>query len=124
MDAAEVAKRFNLEFRAADATASPYLQLGALVKAGLEGVRQSLPAPKLTSGDPGALSPEEREARGIGELPSSLGEALDALEADRVVMGWLGPTLGDAYLMHKRGEIAATQGVQIDELCALYARAY
>ena len=120
----DVAKRFNLEFRAADATASPYLQLGVLVMAGLEGIRQGLPAPGLTSGDPGALSPEERSARGIGELPSSLGEALDALEADAVALGWLRPTLAEAYLMHKRGEIAATEGIATDELCGLYARAY
>ena len=124
VEGVDVAGRFNLEFRAADATASPYLQLGALVRAGLEGIRQNLPAPALTNGDPGALSPAERQARGIGELPTSLGEALDALEADPVAMGWLGPTLGQAYLMHKRGEIGMTNGVAIDELCRLYAEAY
>lgn len=124
VEGVDVAKRFNIEFRAADATASPYLQLGALVRAGLEGVRRNLPAPTLTTGDPGDLSPEERQARGIGELPSSLGEALDALEADPVAMGWLGPTLGEAYLMHKRGEIGVTEGQPIDELCRLYAEAY
>lgn len=120
----DVGKRFNLEFRAADAAASPYLQLGALVRAGLEGIRQGLPAPELSTGDLGALSAEERKARGIGVLPGSLGEALDALATDPVVMGWLGPTLGPAYVMHKRGEIAMTDGVDLDELCARYAKAY
>jgi len=120
----DVAKRFNIEYRAADATASPYLQLGAMVRAGLEGIRRKLPPPRISSGDPGDLTPQERAAHGIGELPASLGEALDALEADRIAMGWLGPSLSRAYLMHKRGEIAMTEGQEVDELCSTYARAY
>lgn len=120
----DVARRFNLEFRAADAAASPYLQLGALVRAGLDGIRRALPPPHLSAGDPGALPEAERRARGIGTLPGSLGEALDALEADAVALGWLGPTLAEAYLAHKRGEIAMAEGKGLDELCALYARAY
>jgi glutamine synthetase len=46
------APRFNLEFRAADAAASPYLQLGMLVYAGLQGIRDGLPAPAIHDGDP------------------------------------------------------------------------
>ena len=124
VEGVDVARRFNLEFRAADATASPYLQLGALVRAGLDGIRRNLPPPHLSVGDPGDLSPDERRARGIGELPSSLGEALDALEANPTALDWLGPTLSRAYLMHKRGEIEMTEGKGLDELCALYAKAY
>jgi glutamine synthetase len=37
---ADVAKSFNLEFRAADAAAAPYLALGAMVRAGLDGLRR------------------------------------------------------------------------------------
>ena len=120
----DAAKAFNVEYRAGDATASPYLQLGALVRAGLEGIRQALPAPRLTTGDLADRTPDERAALGVGELPASLGEALDALEADAVAMGWLGPELSRAYLMHKRGEIAMSEGRDLDELCADYARAY
>jgi glutamine synthetase len=120
----DVAKRFNVEFRGSDASASPYLQLGMLVRAGLQGVMEELPAPQLTSGDPGTLSDEERAALGVGDLPRSLGEALDALEDDAVAMGWLGPVLGGAYLMHKRGELAMTADADIDELARRYARIY
>lgn len=124
IEGVDVAKRFNLEFRGADASASPYLQLGMLVHAGLAGVRDSLPAPTISSGDPGSLSEAERAERGIGDLPRSLGEALDALEADAAAMGWLGPVLSNAYLMHKRGEIAMAAGLGVEELCGLYSRAY
>lgn len=120
----DVARRYNLEYRGADAAASPYLQLGALVYAGLEGIRGQMKPPHLSGGDPGALSPEERAQRGIGDLPRTLAEALDSLEADRAAMNWLGPTLAEAYLMHKRGEIKMADGIDLDKLCALYAKAY
>lgn len=116
--------RFNLEFRAADAAASPCLQLGMLVMAGLQGIRDGLAAPVLYDGDPEELSAEERQSMGIQDLPRSLAEALDALEADSVAKSWLGPTLGEAYLMHKRGEIGMLQGLDEDEICRRYAEAY
>lgn len=116
--------RFNLEFRAADACASPYLQLGMLVHAGLEGLRAKLPAPPIQDGDPGALPDEERARLGIGILPRSLGEALDALDADATARGWLGPALAEAYRMHKRGEIAMFADCDADDMFRLYAEAY
>ena len=124
MDGVDPAKRFNLEFRAADATGSPYLQLGMLVRAGLAGLRQNLPVPAITSGDPGLWSAEERARLGVADLPRSLPEALAALEADSEAMTWMGPVLSQAYLIHKRGEIAMTEGIDVDELCRIYARAY
>ena len=116
--------RFNLEFRAADACASPHLQLGVLVHAGLEGLRAGLPAPPILDRDPEALDEAERERLGVGILPRGLGEALDALEADAVALGWLGPVLAEAYLMHKRGEIALMAERDADEMLRVYAEAY
>lgn len=121
---AEVASAFNLEFRAADAAASPYLQLGMIVRAGLQGLRENLPAPVLIDGDPGRLDARERRRLGIQDLPRSLGEALDALEADEIARGWLPEELLTAYLMHKRGEIDHLAGRDMDEVCRLYAEAY
>jgi glutamine synthetase len=124
MEGVDVAKRFNLEYRAADATASPYLQLAMLVYAGLAGIQDKLSVPYLSSGDPGTLSAEERATRGIGDLPRTLAEALDALESDEKAMEWMGPMLSQAYLMHKRGELDMTKETNIDELCRIYAQAY
>ncbi len=118
------APRFNLEFRAADAAASPYLQLGMLVMAGLQGIRDGLPSPALHEGDPEELSEAERQTLGIQDLPRSLEEALQALDEDAVAKAWLGPSLAAAYLMHKRGEIAMLQGLDADEICRRYAEAY
>lgn len=124
IEGVDVAKRYNIEYRGADATASPYLQLAMLVFAGLSGIREALPEPFISSGDPGHWNATERAERGIGDLPHSLGEALDALEADIAATTWLGPVLTKAYLMHKRGEIEMAGDTGLEDLCALYARAY
>ena len=118
------APRYNLEYRAADAAASPYLQLAALVFAGLQGLREELPAPEVTEEDPETLDAAQRERLGIRVLPRSLAAALDALETDSVATGWLGPVLSRAYLMHKRGEIGMLEGMSADEIARLYAEAY
>ncbi len=118
------APRYNLEFRAADAAASPYLQLGMLVFAGLQGLRESLPTPAITDRDPDELGADGRKELGIQDLPRSLPEALEALEADAVAREWLGPVLCEAYLMHKRGEISMLEGREPDEICRIYGEAY
>ncbi len=121
---ADVSESFNVEFRAGDAAASPYLQLGVLVRAGLEGLRERLDAPEPASSDPGAMSDAERSARGIVRLPASLEEALDRLEAADGARPLLPGELFDAYVMHKRGEIAALEGLPAAEVCRRYAEVY
>ncbi len=49
---AEPARQMRLEYRGADASANPYLALGALLRAGLAGVRDELPAPAAARGRP------------------------------------------------------------------------
>ncbi len=47
--AEDTARRFNIEFRVADAAASPYLALGALIFAGADGVRRGMELPAGTA---------------------------------------------------------------------------
>ena len=116
--------QLRLEYRGADAAANPYLALGALVRAGLEGIRAELPAPPILEQDPATLSAEEAERFGVGALPGSLAEALAALEGDRIASGWLGPLLLEAYLSVKRAELAETAELSLEEACARYALVY
>jgi glutamine synthetase len=95
-----------------------------IVRAGLEGLRAGLPPPPIVDGDPEDLDPAERARLGIGVLPRSLPEALDALEGDATARGWLGPVLAGAYLMHKRGEVAMMAERDADAMLQLYAEAY
>ena len=120
----DVARAYNVEYRAADAAASPYLLLAALVRAGLQGLREGLPTPEPTEEDL-ALRPEaELKARGIRRLPTSLVEALAALEADEAATSWWPPRLLDVYLKHKRGEIALLEGLSGEEQARRYAQVY
>lgn len=121
---APIAPQFNIEFRASDATANPYLVLGALIHAGLDGIRQQMPTPAVTATDPERMSAAERERHGITRLPQSLPAALDALEADATARGWFTPALFDAYLAHKRCEVAIMAERDRDDRCRLYSAAY
>lgn len=98
------AESTNLELKPADHSGNPYLALGGLIAAGLDGVRRGLDPGEPVDVDPGNLSEEERERRGIRRLPESLDAALDALEADAVLTEALGPMLAAAYVAVKRLE--------------------
>ena len=106
----EIARQFNIEFRACDAAASPYLALGAIIFAGADGIRRSLPLP-----GPAAAPPS---------LPSTLGAALDHLSESEAALRWFGPTHLDAYLRFKRVEAEKVTGLSPAELCAHYAEIY
>jgi glutamine synthetase len=106
----DIAKAFNLEFRVSDASASPYMALGALIFAGADGIARKLALP-----EPGGVAQP---------LPRSLAEALDGMEKSAAVQGWFGPTFLEAYLRHKRSELAHVAGLDPPELCARYAEVY
>jgi glutamine synthetase len=104
------AGQFNVEFRVADAAASPYMALGAVVHAGLDGIRRGMALPE----ENGDYQP----------LPANLSGALDLLERSGEVRGWLGAPLAEAYLMLKRAEIDAVAGLEPEEICRRYVDAY
>ena len=115
---------FNMEIRIPDGTASPYMVIGALVNAGLAGIRDKLPLPPNCDKDPAELTEAERKKLGIVELPSSLDEALAALDEDKVVKGWMSPTFYDAYMGVKRMEIAMFADKSPEHMCERYHDAY
>jgi len=96
----------NLELKPSDSSANPYLALGAFIHAGLDGLRRGLDPGDPVEVDPATLSDAERSALRAERLPSSLGEALDALAADSLLATALGPLRLDAYLAVKRSEAA------------------
>jgi glutamine synthetase len=102
------ARQFNLEFRVADATGNPYLSLAMLIQAGLDGIRE-------------ARAIELAHPR---KLPTSLGEALDALEACAPAADWLGADVLAGYLLFKRAEISGLQGLDESEICHRYLEVY
>lgn len=107
-DPARRARQFNLEFRVCDATASPYLALGMLLQAGLDGIRRQL--------EIGSEAP--------APLPQNLRAALTLLESSKAAAQWLGTDLKNAYVMFKRAEIAALEDLDESEICRRYGEVY
>lgn len=120
----EQASQMRLEYRGADATANPYLALGSIVRAGLQGVRDELAAPPVLERDPAQLDEAEADRFGVGGLPSSLPDALAALERDETARAWMTPLMYDAYVAVKHAETAAADGEELHELCRRYGEIY
>ena len=123
-EAGDVAAQYHVEYRAADAAASPYLVVAMLTMAGLQGLREELPTPRPTEGDLSTMAAAELKAQGVRRLPTSLPLALAALDADPTAQGWLPPLLLDCYRKHKQNEIAAMAGLSDAEQAARYAQVY
>jgi len=121
---AEPGPQMRLEYRGADAAGNPYLALGAIVRAGVHGVRERLQAPPILDRDPAELDEAEAARYGVGALPATLEEALGALAADEIVRGWMPALLYDAYVSVKRAELEAVAGLDLGEVCARYAAVY
>jgi glutamine synthetase len=94
----------NAELKAADASSNPYLAVGGLIAAGLDGLERGLEPPEPVEVDPATIDEAEREARGIVRLPATQAEALDALARDDVLARALGPVLTESYLAVRRSE--------------------
>jgi glutamine synthetase len=73
-------KAKRIEFRVPDPSSNPYLAFSAMLMAGLDGIRNRIEPPDPIDKDLYELPPEEHAS--IQQVPGSLGEVLDALEAD------------------------------------------
>lgn len=103
----------NLEFKPCDPSCNPYLALGGILAAGLDGLARKLDPGEPVLVDPDTLADAERRRLGIRRLPASLGEALDALERDELLRGALGPALAKEYLVVKRSEVRGFEGKDV-----------
>ncbi len=93
----------RIENRLGEPCANPYLYIAAQVIAGLDGIRRELAPP-----------PASQRPYGDGHpmLPASLGEALDALQADAALLRGFGADFVDYLVTIKRAEIARHTAAQ------------
>jgi glutamine synthetase len=104
----------NLEYKPADASCNPYIAFGGLIAAGLDGIDRELQPPDPVSVDPAGLSDHDREQAGARRYPTTLEEAIKALEGDEVLMGALGDLLARSYLAVRRSEWEAYSAMEED----------
>jgi glutamine synthetase len=78
--ASQSPKAKRVEFRCPDSTSNPFLAFSAMMLAGLDGIQNRIEPPAPVDRDLYDLPPEE--LANVPQVPSSLDQALDALEAD------------------------------------------
>ncbi len=111
---ADPARQLRLEYRGADAAANPYLALGAIVRAGLDGRARGAAA----AADPRPRPRAARRRRGRAlrrrrAAGVARGVAAGARRGRRV-RGWLAPPLYDAYVGVKRAELDAVADLDLE----------
>jgi glutamine synthetase len=114
----------RFELKTCDATANPYLALGGLLAAGLDGLRRELDLPSEVAEDPDAMMDAERERNRVDLLPQSLEQALDAFERDTVLRDSFGPARTRAYLAVKRMEWEALRNLSLADEVRMLAERY
>jgi glutamine synthetase len=87
----------RIENRIGEPSANPYLYMAAQVHAGLDGMRRAL--------KPGPAT-EAPYTDGAARLPATLGQALEALQADEALTLGLGSAFTDCFVRIKRAELA------------------
>ncbi len=94
----------RVELRSPDPACNPYLVFATLLAAGLEGIREKLPAPEALAGNIFELSEEERQKQGVENLPSNLWEAVQELKKDDFLHRVLGDHIFRKYVEAKEQE--------------------
>jgi len=106
----------NVEVKPVDGTANPYLAVGGMLAAGLDGIEHALRLPPSTEEDPTSLAPDVLKERDIQQLPGSLPEATEQLAASSLLREAMGEFLFETYLATRRGEAEQYAGLDDDEL--------
>lgn len=102
----------HAELKAADASCNPYLALGGLIAAGMDGLVRGLQLPEPFEAASALEGTDDAggEETEVPRLPETQQEALDALEADEVLMDAMGPTLARSYSAVRRSEWESYSG--------------
>lgn len=88
----------SMELRAPDPSCNPYLAFTAMLASGLDGIAEGLPLPPPVEETLYGFDVESLRRQSVGVMPRSLGEALDAMEADAVVQNAIGDYLHSRFL--------------------------
>ncbi|MBV8196171.1 MAG: type I glutamate--ammonia ligase [Candidatus Dormibacteraeota bacterium] len=98
------AEATRVELRSPDPSCNPYLAFAVMLRSGLDGIERRLALPPPVEESLYGFDDVELERRNVGLLPDNLRDAVDALEADDVVMDALGEHLAERFIDAKRLE--------------------
>jgi len=122
--AARVPAASRIELRSPDPSCNPYLALSVMLEAGLDGVERDLECPDPVRENIYDFTEADRKEYGIDTLPGNLGEAVDELENDEVIMDALGEHVSENFVEAKREEfgeyIAEVSDWELDRYLETY----
>jgi len=101
---AERGEATHCEVRTPDPCANPYLTMAVQLAAGMEGLASEADPGSPLNKSVRGLSERERRRLHVGALPTTLGEALTALEHDRTVRSVLGELIYAHFTEAKHAE--------------------
>ena len=114
----------NVELKACDASANPYLALAAVIAAGVAGIEDGAPAPAPIQENPDGWTDAEREERGVARLPTTPAEVEAALLGNERIAGMLGEPLLGAFIAVRRADAAWAHDRTIEEQVAAHLWQY
>jgi len=97
-------KATRAEYRSPDPACNPYLAFSAMLRAGLEGIKNRYPLPDAIEEDVYEMSPEKRRELKIDSLPGSLYEAIECAEKSELIRDTLGDHVFEKLIENKKIE--------------------
>lgn len=106
----------NVEVKCLDASANPYLLVGAVLALGLAGIERGLHLPAEVTVDPSTLSEDDLAAVGAARLPRSLGEALEQFRRCEALAEAMGRSLFETIIAVRETELTRFADASEEEI--------
>jgi glutamine synthetase len=94
----------RIEYRSPDPACNPYLTFAVMLAAGLAGMAEKIEPPEPIEENVYKMCEEDRERRGIKQLPGSLIEAIQLTEKSKLVREALGDHVFNHFIENKKVE--------------------
>lgn len=114
----------NFELKTVDASSNPYLALGVVMAAGLDGIRQKMQLEDPVQEDPADISKKNLESLNINRLPANLGDSIRELKKDKVILTAIGEKLSKAYIAVKEADLKELGELSLEEEVELLLETY
>lgn len=94
----------RVELRNPDVACNPFLAYTVMIAAGFDGINKHMEPPSPVERNIYELTTEERDSYGIGQLPESLGHALELMKKSTFIKEALGDNVYENFMKIKRNE--------------------
>ncbi|MGZ7135296.1 MAG: hypothetical protein ACXVHY_05420 [Methanobacterium sp.] len=100
------------------------MAFGAVIAAGLHGIKEKMKLEEPVQENLGLLDDIELKNRNISLLQTKLGKDINKLENDIIILESMGKNLSKAYLVVKKAELDALENLKLEEEIKLLVDKY